>query len=265
MNSEFLKLGRRGPVLYVGLNRPDRLNALTPQMSRDLLAFFRQVNDDEATRVVVLYGEGRGFCAGGDLSVELDFTAESFRREMRLFADTALAILDCRKTIICQINGDAIGWGATFALFCDVTVADEKARIGDPHVNVGLSTGDGASVIWPQLVGFARARKLLLTGEPITGAVAAQYGLVSEAVPTGQLRERVDALADLIASKPPVAVEMTKASINLPLKDLVKTYMEAYMEFEAQSQQAPGHRAAVEAFLERKRARSQPNQQEKFK
>jgi len=115
---------------------------------------------------------------------------ERVGRELELYADTILAILSCPKPMICELNGDAVGWGATIALYCDIIIANQSARIGDPHVNVGLSTGDGASIIWPQLAGYPRARQLLLTGELISAEQASRYGLVNEAVDSKLLRAR---------------------------------------------------------------------------
>lgn len=242
-------------ITYLTLNRPEKLNAINLDMSRTLLQLLRQLSDDDTTRVVVLSGSGRAFCAGGDLSIETSFTGESFRRELELYAETVLALLSCAKPVICELNGDAVGWGATLALFCDVIIADRRARLGDPHVNIGLSTGDGASVIWPQLVGYPRARQFLLTGDFIGADLAAEWGLINEAVETALLRERVDSMAKKITSKPPFAIAMTKASINIPLKKLVQDSMDTYIAYESQTQQHPDHLEALNDFLERQKAR----------
>jgi enoyl-CoA hydratase len=260
---QYLRLDRRGGVTYVTLNRPDKLNAVTMEMSREILSCIQFLSDDDSSRVVVLTGEGRAFCAGGDLSLEDSFTQHSFKRELELYADTVLAILSCTKPIICEMNGDAVGWGATIALFCDIIIADQTARIGDPHVNVGLSTGDGASVIWPQLAGYPRAKQFLLTGELMNAATALSLGLVSEVVDGGRLRARVDEIADKIASKPALAIAMTKASINIPLKELVRTSMDAYISYEVSTQQHPDHPAAVKRFLDRRANKTVPSGERK--
>jgi enoyl-CoA hydratase len=227
-------------------------------MSREILRCIQALSEDAETRVAILTGEGRAFCAGGDLTLEDSFTGDGFARELALYAETILAILSCAKPIICELKGDAVGWGATLALFCDVIIADRTARIGDPHVNVGLSTGDGASVIWPQLAGYPRARQMLLTGELINGEQAAAYGLVNEAVDGAALRARVDELADRIASKPALAIAMTKASINIPLKELVRGSMDSYIKYECATQQHPDHPHAVKEFLDRRSTKKRP-------
>jgi enoyl-CoA hydratase len=250
-----LKLIRQGSIATITLNRPEKLNALTAEMSRQLLVYIRELADDAEIRVIILTGEGRAFCVGGDLSLESSFTAHSFQRELELYAETVLAILSCPKPIICQLNGDAVGWGATIALFCDIVVANSGSRIGDPHVNVGLSTGDGAAVIWPQLAGYPRAKQLLFTGELISVDEGERYGLVNEVVESDQLSLRIEKIAAQIASKPPMAIAMTKASVNIPLKKLVQTGMDTYIAYELATQQHPDHLIAVNAFLDsRKKA-----------
>lgn len=250
-----LRLERDGQIATLTIDRPEKLNALTGEMSRDFLAMIREIADDEDIRVAILTGAGRAFCVGGDLSLEDSFTGLGFQRELELFAETVLAILSCPKPILCQLNGDAVGWGATIALFCDVIVAQSGARLGDPHVNIGLSPGDGASVIWPQLAGYARAKQFLLTGELITADMAERFGLVNEVVQAERLEARVREIAVRIASKPPLAVAMTKASVNIPLKDLVRTSMDTYIAYELATQRHPDHAAAVAAFMDSRKKR----------
>lgn len=240
---------RDGAIATIAFNRPTKLNALTAEMSRDFLRYIREIGDDPNIRVAILTGEGRAFCVGGDLSLEESFTPLTFQRELELFAETVLALLSCPKPFICQMNGDAVGWGATIALFCDMVIAGSGARIGDPHVKIGLSTGDGAAVIWPQLAGYARARQWLYTGDLMGAAEAERLGLVNEVVEPDALAVRVRQLADKIAARPALAVAMTKASVNIPLKQLVQTSMDTYIAYELATQQHPEHIAAVNAFL----------------
>jgi enoyl-CoA hydratase len=249
------RLDRDGPIATLTIDRPEKLNAMTGEMSRDFLHLIKQISDEEEIRAVILTGAGRAFCVGGDLTLEDSFTEVGFQRELELYAETVLAILSSPKPILCQLNGDAVGWGATIALFCDVIVARTGARLGDPHVNIGLSTGDGASVIWPQLAGYARARQFLLTGELISVDVAERFGLVNEVVEPDRLAGRVREIADTIASKPPLAVAMTKASVNIPLKDLVRSSMDTYITYELATQRHPDHLAAVNAFLDSRKKR----------
>jgi len=135
---------------------------------------------------------------------------------------------------------------------CDIIVAKDSAKIADPHVKVGLSAGDGGSVIWPALIGFARAKRYLLTGDPITGAEAAAIGLISEAVPGHQLDARVDEIAHSLANGAAVAIRLTKRSINMALRQQIDALLEAHLGYETLSHLSADHRAAVNAFVERR-------------
>ena len=167
---ETIKFDRNENVLTVTLNRPDRLNAVSVQMHHELSTLFRYISADKQSDVVVLTGAGRAFSAGGDL-YHLDQARQDpalFYEDMRQGKQLISSLLDCDKPVICRMNGDAIGLGATIALFCDIIIAADEARIGDPHVRVGYAAGDGGAVIWPQLIGYARAKQYLLTGDLIS-------------------------------------------------------------------------------------------------
>ena len=255
-NDGSITVEKSSTITTITFNRPSKLNALTAEMSRDLLAALDTLDGDEDTAVAVLTGAGRAFCVGGDLALEESFNAHTFRRELEMFADTVMAILSCSKPIICQMNGHAVGWGATMALFCDVIIASETARIGDPHVNIGLSTGDGASVIWPQLIGYPRAKQMLLTGELMEAQQAERWGLVNEICAPNQLERRVREIAERIAAKPRHAVAMTKASVNIGLKQVVRSAMDGYITYECSTQQHPDHLVAVRRFMDAQYQRS---------
>lgn len=247
---------KTGGITTVTLNRPERLNALDRSMNREILRFLKEVTTDLETKVVILRGEGRAFSAGGDLVDHAQFGPGDFEREMHLHYEIMFAILDCSKPVICALHGNAVAWSATLALFCDIIIADEKARLSDPHVALGLSTGDGGGVIWPQLAGYPRAKLALMTGEPISGRTAAEWGMVSEAVPFEQLHDRVMEIATRIASMPQLAMSYTKKSINIPLKNLVQSMMEGCIAYELVTEMSPEHRQAQDDFVEQSKARA---------
>jgi enoyl-CoA hydratase len=247
---------RDGAILRVTLNRPHRLNATTHHMNAEVLDLFRKVDHDPDVRVVVITGSGRAFCAGGDLFEHDEFVGDQFEREMRVHTETIFSMLNCSKPLICQMNGPAIGWGATLGLFCDIILADETAKIADPHVHLGLSTGDGAAIIFPQLVGYPRAKLMLMTGEPITGRQANEWGLVTEALPAEQVGPRVTEIAKKIASMPTHAMRNTKASVNIPLKKLVQDMMDTCIAYEVATQKSEEHAEALKAFAARRQKQS---------
>ena len=171
-----LLLRRDGKVLHATMNRPDSLNAVAGQMHHELEQLFNSLGGDPDSNVLVLTGAGRAFSAGGDIE-QMERALEDpslFHEDMQNAKRLVFSILDCPKPTIAKINGHAIGLGATLALFCDLAIATKQAKIADPHVALGYVAGDGGAVIWPQLVGFMKAKEYLLTGDAITGEEAAR-------------------------------------------------------------------------------------------
>ena len=251
-----IRFSRRGRVLTISLSRPDALNAVDALMHAELARVFPEADADPESDVIVLTGEGRAFCAGGDLRWMQDAVdaPETFDTTT---ADEARAIvfglLGCDKPVICRMNGDAVGLGATLALLCDVIVASEDARIGDPHVRVGLVAGDGGAIIWPQLVGYARAKEFLFTGDLMSAERAERIGLVNHAVPAGELDARVDARADRLARGALLAIRWTKRAVNGPLRALAAEMMDTSIAYEALSNRTEDHAEAVRAFAEKRK------------
>ena len=165
---------KRNRVMTITLNAPDRLNAFTGPMHNALSRIWDDVNDDPDVHVVVLTGAGRAFSAGGNvvaMQQKIDYL-EAWDAGMPEAKRIVFRMLECDKPIIARVNGHAVGLGATVALLCDIIIAADSAKIGDPHVNAGLVAGDGGALIWPQLVGFARAKEYLLTGDMKSAAEA---------------------------------------------------------------------------------------------
>ena len=157
--------------------------------------------------------------------------------------------------MIAKVNGAAVGLGATIALFCDLIYAADNAKIGDPHVKVGYVAGDGGAVIWPQLIGYARAKEYLLTGDLLTGAEAARIGLINRALPADQLDAAVDEIAQKLANGASRAIQWTKLSVNTTLKQVAQQVMDASLAYEALSNLTKDHQEAVNAFREKRAPR----------
>ena len=158
-------------------------------------------------------------------------------------------LLDLEKPIIARLPGHAIGLGCTIALYCDIIYAAEEAKLGDPHVAVGLVAGDGGAVIWPQLIGYARAKEFLMTGDLLNAKDAASIGLINHAVPAGELDNAVNAMAWRLAGGAINAIKWTKASVNAGLKQAANAVLDTAFNFEAMSQMTQDHKIATEAFL----------------
>ena len=250
-----LRIERHERLLTVTLQRPDTLNAVTGRMHSELSTIFTDIAHDNDVDVVVLTGAGRAFCAGGDINwmqqlLSLPGGMTSISDEGKKIIRT---LLDLEKPLICRMNGDAVGLGATLALFCDVIIADETARIGDPHVRVGLVAGDGSAVIWPQLVGHARAKEYLMTGDLMTAAQASDFGLINRAVPADQLDAEVKKLTDKLLRGAQHAIRWTKVSVNIGLRQLAESILDASIAYEVVSSTLPDHAEAVAAFAEGRR------------
>ena len=239
-------------IATVTMNRPEKLNAVDEGMHEELTRIFIDLNKDPDVEVVVLTGAGRAFSSGGDIGwmqLMIDEPAR-FEKTAREGKQIVFSLLDCEKPIIAKLNGHATGLGATIALFCDVIFASERAKIGDPHVSVGFVAGDGGAVIWPQLIGYARAKEYLMTGDLMTAQEAARIGLINRAVPPEELDATVDAFARRLAGGAVKAIKWTKMSVNIGLKQLAHSIMDASISYEAQSNRTADHAEAVAAFAE---------------
>jgi enoyl-CoA hydratase len=251
-----ITFGRAGRVLTITLNRPDALNAVDAVLHEELACVFVDAAADQECDVIVLTGAGAAFSAGGDIqwmqrAIENPhaFATQTVDEARRII----FSILDCDKPIVCRLNGDAIGLGATIALFCDVIIASNTARIADPHVRVGLVAGDGGAAIWPQLIGFARAKEFLMTGDMVAAPDAARMGLINHAVPAAELDDKVLHLANKLAKGATLAIRWTKRAVNIQLRDVVTRVFDASMAYEAMSQRTADHKEAVSAFNEMRR------------
>jgi len=246
-----LRAERTKNVLRITLNRPDELNAINGQLHRELSTIFIDAGMDDDVDVVVLTGAGRAFSAGGDWHWMRDQIErpEAFFGVATDHKRMIYSLLDCEKPVICRLNGDVVGLGCNLALFCDFVIAVETARLADPHVRVGLVTGDGGAVIWPHLVGYARAKRYLLTGDFIGARDAETIGLITQAVPAEELDATVDALVKRMANCATQCVGWSKAAINAGLRQAVAASIDGALAYEVLSNITADHKTAVEAFL----------------
>jgi enoyl-CoA hydratase len=233
-----LELTRDGGILTITLNRPDKLNAITGEIHAELGTVFTDIDLDPDIDVVVFTGAGRAFSAGAEFSWLRSLRADPVMAANTIRNDRRIqnTMLDCEKPVIAKVRGPAVGLGCSLALFCDFVYATPDARFADPHVSVGLVAGDGGAVIWPQLIGYARARRYLLTGDPIRGAEAAEIGLITEAVPDEDLDEKVAAMANRMSSGSRYAIRWTKSSINAGLKAVANEIIDRAAAYELVTQ-----------------------------
>ncbi len=202
-----------GGVALLTVNRPDKMNALNGEVRCALLGALDDLEGDEDVRVVVITGAGnQAFIAGADIGEFRDARPVEQYRSMQ-DGDIYGALETFRKPVIAMINGYCLGGGCELAMACDIRVAAEGARLGQPEINLGLIPGGGGTQRLPRLVGEGRAMKMIMTGEMISGNEAERVGLVDGVHPDAELREKTLDVARTIASKSPMALQAAKESV----------------------------------------------------
>lgn len=249
-----LKFDYSGRVLTVTMDNGP-MNAVDHDMHDELARVVGELQSDPDSDIIVLTGANKAFCAGGDMDwfQQMIDDPGGFRGIAVDGKRIVFGLLEIEKPVICRMNGHAAGLGATLALLCDIIVADENARIGDPHVKVGLVAGDGGAVLWPQMIGFARAKELLLTGDMIPAAQAAEMGLINYAVPTEELDDKVAELVAKVQGNPRWAVRWTKTATNIMLREAATKIMDAAIAYEMSSNVTKDRQEAVSAFVEKRK------------
>lgn len=249
-----IKVEKDGKVAIVTLNRPESMNAVNPQLHTEMEDVFADLTRDDDVNAVVLTGAGKAFCSGGDVKGMDARQFEPLKARVPLRSAKRLIqnMLDLEQPIIAAVNGHAVGLGATLALFCDVIIASQNAKIGDPHVRVGLVAGDGGAVIWPLLCGIAKAKEYLMTGDLMTAAEAERIGLINYAVPPDQVMPKAMEMAQRLANGPTRAIRWTKLSCNKRLRDEVNLVLEASLAVESLTMFTEDHKEATRAFVEKR-------------
>jgi enoyl-CoA hydratase len=247
-----LKLTREGRILRIELHRPEALNAVTKVMHHELSRVFLEAADDPDSDLIVLTGAGKVFCAGGDYNWMRAGVLPFYPRS-RDVRNMVYGIIDCPKPIIARVNGDAYGLGASLALLCDLIIATDTARFADPHVRAGLGAGDGGVLIWPHLLGFAKAKEHLILGSHLSALEALRLGMINRAVPAAQLDEVVADYSRRLLAGAQVAIRYTKSVTNIALRQTFNSAFEASLAYEGLTLHTRDHQAAVKAFLEGQR------------
>ncbi len=215
MDYQNIKFEAKGPIAYVTINRPDKLNALNMAVMEELRTAFTGVKDDSAIRVVILTGTGeKAFVAGadiGELSKHNTVSAKEYTHKGQSVLDL---IENLGKPVIACINGFALGGGCELAMACTMRIASETARLGQPEVKLGIMAGYGGTQRLPRLVGKGRAMQMLLTADMINAQEAYRIGLVNEVVPPADLIKRAEEIAAKIIANAPLACQYTMEAVN---------------------------------------------------
>src|SRR5205809_18284 len=244
-------------VATITLNRPDRLNALTFDVYRELRDAFRTLDGEPGVRAVIITGAGRAFCSGGDVE---DIIGALFARDAaglleftRLTCDLILALRQCRRPIVGALNGTVAGAGAVIAAACDVRIAAESAKIAFLFTKVGLSGADmGAAWLLPRIVGFGHASELLMEGEFITAERAAAIGLYNHVVHDAVLMEVAMDHAKRLAAGPSMGIAITKRMLNAEASMSIRDALQLEGWVQAECMAHPDYHEAHTAFLEKR-------------
>ncbi|HWT00919.1 MAG TPA: enoyl-CoA hydratase family protein [Pyrinomonadaceae bacterium] len=250
----------RDAVGYVTLNRPERLNALTFEVYRELTDAFKALRDEREVRAVVVTGAGRAFCSGGDvhdiIGPLFERDAEGLLEFTRMTCELVRNIRALPKPVVASLNGTTAGAGACIALASDIRLASPAAKIAFLFVRVGLSGADmGAAHLLPRLVGLAKATELLYTGDFIPAEEAERIGLYNRVVAAEELAQATHELAARLARGPSFALAMTKEMLNRELDVSLDTALEWEAQAQATCMQHPDYREAYEAFVEKREPR----------
>jgi enoyl-CoA hydratase/carnithine racemase len=245
-------------IATITLNRPERLNALTFDVYRELTDFFADLRTQTNIRVTVITGAGRAFCSGGDVH---DIIGELFNRDMeglleftRMTCELVRNIRAAPQPIIASLNGTTAGAGACIALASDIRIASESAKIAFLFVKVGLSGADmGAAYLLPRVIGLAKATELLYTGEFISAVEAERLGLYNRVVSIDQLADTTREFAERLAEGPAFALAKTKEMLNRELFSSLDTALEAEALAQAICMQHSDYREAYEAFVAKRK------------
>jgi enoyl-CoA hydratase len=250
---ETITLEHRGPVALLTINRPDKLNALNKQVHLEGVQALDELKHDQNTRVLVITGTGeKSFIAGADIS---EFAGQTPTEQRDLFHERTLfnTIDSFPKPVIAMINGFCLGGGNELALACDIRTTNEKARFSQPEINLGIMCGGGGTQRLARLIGEGRAMELVLSGDMIDAETALKFGLVNHVWPAGELEPKTMELANKIAEKAPIALQLTKEAVKFASRSNLDEGLRREVDLFALCFATEDKKEGVAAFLEKRK------------
>jgi len=258
---DFIQVEKSGRAALLRLNSPETLNAIgTQEHCEDLIDALESLEDDPQISVGILTGNGRAFCAGGNLKGmkektgigRLPIPADTMSNYRRGVQRVTRAFMATNVPLIAAVNGHAIGLGLDLACLCDVRVAAESAKCAASFIKVGIVPGDGGAWSLQQILGYSKAAELFLTGERFEAAKGLEMGLFSQIVPDDQLIDACQAIAAKIAENPPRAVRLTKRLLREAQAQRYSDVLELSAAYQAVIHETCDHEEAVDAFLQKR-------------
>lgn len=252
----FLKLNKENGVATILLNRPEVYNALNDEITFELQDALKDVTQDEGVRVVVITGEGKGFCSGQDLKAAAKAPSRSYSESIHTRYNPIIkAIRNMPKPVLCKLNGVAAGAGCSLALACDIIIAAEEATLSELFIHIGLVMDSGSSYFLPKLVGPQKAFELSTMGTRLTAREALEIGMVNKVVPLASLDEAVKSFTDYYIHAPTKTIGLMKKMINKSFN----SSLDEMLEYEAYCQEIASrtedHKEGVLAFMEKRNPR----------
>ncbi|HEX6126909.1 MAG TPA: enoyl-CoA hydratase-related protein [Pyrinomonadaceae bacterium] len=244
-------------VATICFNRPEALNALSLQLSKDLRHAIEKTIDDEA-RAVILTGNGRAFCSGGDLREmqamgEAEGNIEAFLDEpLKALHEVIALIRETPIPFVAAVNGVCAGAGTNFALACDIVLASDDASFNEAFVRIGLSPDCGGTFFLPRAIGEKLAAEMLMTGSTIPAARAADIGMINHVVPSGELMNEANSLAAKLAAGPTAAIARVKRMLNATFSNDLRSQLELEANCQLESGRSPDFKEGVAAFFEKR-------------
>jgi 2-(1,2-epoxy-1,2-dihydrophenyl)acetyl-CoA isomerase len=256
MSFETITLNIEAGVALLILNRPDQLNSFNSQMHADVRQALKQVRQDPEVRVLLLTGEGRGFCAGqdlGDRKVAPGAEAPDLGQSIEQFYNPLIRTLrDLPMPVICAVNGVAAGAGANIALACDLVIAARSASFIQAFCKLGLIPDCGGTWTLPRLIGMARAKSLMLLGDKLSAEKAEQWGMIHRCVDDADLQDEALALARHLATQPTYGFALIKRGLNASMSNSFDDQLELERDLQRLGGRSEDYKEGVAAFMEKR-------------
>ncbi len=253
MKFEMILYEKKDNVVWITLNRPEKYNAQNQELRNEVVTALEDARTDDDVLVIVLTGAGdKAFSAGADISNFLEWTAISVIASNKAARRPYNFIREIPKPIIAMVNGLALGGGCELAMSCDMIIASENARFGQPEISVGVIPGGTGTQILPRLVGEKKAREMIFTGDPISAEEALRWGLVNKVVPADKLRETVEEIIKKLKSKSPAIMKFAKLAVNKSLETPLSVGIESEADYFAMCFGTEDQKEGAKAFFEKR-------------
>ena len=252
-NYETITVEKRGKVAILTINRPDKLNALNKKVHTEGVAALEEMRKDDSVRVLIITGRGeKSFIAGADIS---EFEGQTPITQRDLFHEkTFFNTIDAfPKPVIAMVNGFCLGGGTELALACDLRICSENARFSQPEINLGIMCGGGGTQRLPRLIGEGRAMEMALTGDMIDAETAHKFGLVNHVYPAAELEAKTMELAEKIAEKAPIALQLSKEAVKFASRSNLDEGLRREVDLFAICFSTEDKQEGVAAFLEKRK------------